>query len=146
MTRGFRGYPGPLAQNAPAGLAFSHFAKSSQIIKLAFWQHGCIINRVKQLICAILALLSALAPAAAPQNGNRCAECERDANGRIHRSTAARNAFRRANPCPATHHITGPCPGYVIDHIVPLKRGGPDEPNNMQWQTIADAKAKDKVE
>ena len=37
-------------------------------------------------------------------------------------------------------------PGYVIDHVVLLKRGGPDDPSNMQWQTTAAAKAKDKIE
>jgi hypothetical protein len=29
-----------------------------------------------------------------------------------------------------------------VDHIIPLKRGGADAPWNMQWQTIADGKAK----
>ena len=38
------------------------------------------------------------------------------------------------------------CPGYVVDHMVPLKRGGADTPANMQWQTKADANAKDKWE
>lgn len=37
-------------------------------------------------------------------------------------------------------------PGYVVDHIIPLACNGPDSVDNMQWQTIADAKAKDKVE
>jgi hypothetical protein len=37
-------------------------------------------------------------------------------------------------------------PGFVVDHIVPLCKGGPDITTNMQWQTIADAKAKDKWE
>jgi len=27
-------------------------------------------------------------------------------------------------------------PGHVVDHIIPLKRGGADQPWNMQWQTI----------
>lgn len=37
-------------------------------------------------------------------------------------------------------------PGYVADHIIPLAKGGGDDPNNMRWQTIAEAKAKDKWE
>ena len=27
-------------------------------------------------------------------------------------------------------------PNYVVDHIVPLRRGVVDEPFNMQWQTV----------
>jgi hypothetical protein len=59
---------------------------------------------------------------------------------------AAKREFRKAHPCPATGRTSGACPGYVIDHVVPLKRGGPDAPANMQWQTTAAAKAKDKIE
>jgi hypothetical protein len=76
--------------------------------------------------------------------------CERDArldpNGEVRRCRAARDAFERENPCPSTWLTRGPCPGYVVDHIVPLKRGGADDPSNMQWQSTADARAKDKVE
>jgi hypothetical protein len=36
--------------------------------------------------------------------------------------------------------------GYVVDHIVPLACGGADAPSNIQWQKVADAKAKDKGE
>src|ERR1039457_2418340 len=67
---------------------------------------------------------------------SRCTTCERDANGRIKRNPAARRAFQRQHPCPATGRITGTCPGYVVDHVVPLKRDGADEPSNMQWQTV----------
>src|SRR6516225_2415325 len=49
-------------------------------------------------------------------------------------------------PCPSTGLTSGPCPGYVEDHIVPLACGGPDAPSNMQWQTIREARAKDKWE
>ena len=41
---------------------------------------------------------------------------------------------------------SGACPGYVVDHIVALKRGGADASLNTQWQTIGAAKAKDKWE
>jgi hypothetical protein len=56
------------------------------------------------------------------------------------------NAFKKQNPCPATGKTFGSCPGYVVDHIIPLKRGGPDSPSNMQWQTKEAAKEKDKWE
>jgi hypothetical protein len=67
-------------------------------------------------------------------------------HGRYKRSTAAKNEFKREYPCPATGRSSGRCRGYVIDHINPLECGGADAPSNMQWQTIADGKAKDKTE
>jgi hypothetical protein len=70
----------------------------------------------------------------------------RDSEGRIKRSTAAKDAFKRQNRCPSTQQFGGPCPGWTIDHIKPLKVGGHDDPSNMQWQTEEDAKAKDKIE
>jgi len=71
---------------------------------------------------------------------------ERDSRGRIARSSTARSSFRHSSPCPATGKSSGACPGYVIDHVVALKRGGPDTPANMQWQTRAEARAKDRWE
>ncbi len=69
------------------------------------------------------------------------------AGATIHRSVAQKHAFMRANPCPATvAHKKYSCPGYVVDHVVALACGGPDVPGNMQWQSVADAKAKDKWE
>ena len=72
-----------------------------------------------------------------------CASCQRDENGRIHRSSTARAEFKWEHPCPGTGSSVGACPGYVIDHIRPLACGGADTPENMQWQTVAEAKAKD---
>lgn len=74
------------------------------------------------------------------------AEVKRDDDARLQRSSTTRSHFVRANPCPSTGLLSGSCPGYIVDHIVPLKRGGPDTPNNMQWQTEAAAKAKDRWE
>jgi hypothetical protein len=75
-----------------------------------------------------------------------CVPCQRTPAGRIKRSSAARRQFQRAQPCPSTGSTRGACPSYVADHIIPLKHGGPDTPENMQWQTSADAHAKDRAE
>jgi 5-methylcytosine-specific restriction endonuclease McrA len=77
---------------------------------------------------------------------SRCTTCARDSKGRIARSATAKRDFQKSHPCPSTGKTTGACKGYVIDHVVPLKRGGADAPSNMQWQTKAAAKAKDKIE
>jgi hypothetical protein len=69
-----------------------------------------------------------------------------DSHGKIKRSTAAKDAFKHEHACPSTGKSTGGCPGYVIDHVNPLECGGADAPSNMQWQTVADGKAKDKTE
>jgi hypothetical protein len=64
----------------------------------------------------------------------------RDRHGRIKRSETAKRDFERQTGYPHGR------PGYVVDHIVPLACGGADDPSNMQWQTIAEGKAKDKTE
>jgi hypothetical protein len=68
------------------------------------------------------------------------------ASAKIYRSLEVKHEFQREHPCPSTGRPTGPCPGYVKDHIVPLACGGPDSATNLQWQTIAAAKAKDRWE
>jgi hypothetical protein len=37
-------------------------------------------------------------------------------------------------------------PAKIVDHIILLKRGGPDALDNMQSQIKEEAKAKDRVE
>lgn len=70
----------------------------------------------------------------------------RNSHGRIKRSPAAKHAFERQHPCPSTGRSSGRCPEYVVDHVRPLECGGADAPGNMQWQTLAAGKAKDKTE
>lgn len=62
------------------------------------------------------------------------------AEARSARSRQARRTFMKQTGYPHGR------PGYVIDHIVPLACGGPDHALNMQWQTIAEAKEKDRWE
>lgn len=65
---------------------------------------------------------------------------QRDSHGKIKRSELSKRQFMKQTGYPHGR------PGYVIDHIIPLANGGRDDPSNMQWQTKADAKAKDKWE
>lgn len=64
------------------------------------------------------------------------------------RSYREKAEFMRHHPCPSTGKVKVRygCKGYVIDHIKPLACGGEDKAHNMQWQTIYDAKQKDKWE
>ena len=71
----------------------------------------------------------------------------RPADSKEYRDPAQRRAFVKANPCPSIEkHTKGSCPGFVVDHIKALACGGLDRPENMQWQTVVAAKAKDKWE
>ena len=64
----------------------------------------------------------------------------RDKHGRIKRSASAKKAFMRETGYPKGRK------GWIVDHIIPLKKGGCDCPANMQWQTKEAAKEKDKWE
>ena len=68
------------------------------------------------------------------------------ASAREYRSSTVKHEFQRQHPCPSTGRTTGACPGYIKDHIRALDCGGPDSVTNLQWQTTAAAKAKDRWE
>ncbi|PKO53224.1 MAG: HNH endonuclease [Betaproteobacteria bacterium HGW-Betaproteobacteria-20] len=69
-----------------------------------------------------------------------------NAQAEQHRNQKAKSIFKYSHPCPSTGGIKGSCPDYIIDHVKPLACGGLDDASNMQWQTKAEAKAKDKWE
>jgi hypothetical protein len=83
---------------------------------------------------------------AARKSSAACSACTHDSRGQIKRSGKAKAQFQKSHPCPSTGKPSGACPGYVIDHVQALKHGGSDSPSNMQWQTTAAAKAKDRIE
>jgi hypothetical protein len=62
-----------------------------------------------------------------------CGAPRRNARGEIIRRADVIGAFRRAHPCPVTGMATGACPGWSIDHVIPLACGGCDAVSNMQW-------------
>jgi hypothetical protein len=75
-----------------------------------------------------------------------CVALPISASAKQHRSASVKREFQLTHPCPADGRTSGACPGYVKDHVLPLACGGPDAVSNLQWQTIRDAKAKDKWE
>jgi hypothetical protein len=90
---------------------------------------GSFIGCFGTVIVLLAATATALATAADPK-----------------RSFKAEVLFRLAHPCPSTGETHGACTGYVIDRIIPLLCGGAEEPGNMQWQTLAEAREKDRWE
>jgi hypothetical protein len=72
--------------------------------------------------------------------------CAGPLSAKEYRSREVTREFQREHPCPSTGLTTGACPGYRKDHVKALACGGPDAVSNMQWQTIAAARAKDRWE
>lgn len=62
-----------------------------------------------------------------------CGEPARDSKGRIARSRAVLRDFAKTFPCPATLQPVPSCPGWAIDHTIPLASGGCDAVHNLTW-------------
>lgn len=105
-----------------------------------------MMHKMRRIFAAALIALLATSCASIQPQTSSFPQIQRDVHGRIVRSAVTRAAFKRSHPCPSTMRSTGPCPGFIIDHVIALKRGGLDIPSNMQWQNIEDAKAKDRIE
>ena len=70
----------------------------------------------------------------------KCQCCERDKRGRIKRSQSERRKFMMLTGYPFGRS------NYVVDHVIPLCKCGPDLASNMAWMTKADAANKDRSE
>ena len=58
---------------------------------------------------------------------------ERNTTGATARSQQVIAAFKKQWACPANGAHSGACPGWAIDHVIPLDCGGVDAVWNMQW-------------
>lgn len=96
------------------------------------------------LLFALIALpamaqdyLQPLAPAIDPLKEYRqCGAPPRTATGTIKRSSAVTYAYRRLHPCPVTGKTDGACPGWQMNHIIPLASGGCDSVTNLAWMPV----------
>ena len=68
-----------------------------------------------------------------------CATCARDNQGRIKRSSSEREKFLKSKG------LTHTPPGYQVDHIKPLSKGGADKTSNMQLIPKDSPKEKDEL-
>ena len=102
--------------------------------------HIRLLSCVSMRLAVVVALLASFNASLQPVAAQKAVGVARNSHGRVARGEKATAAFKKRSGYPHGR------PGYVIDHVVPLSRGGSDSPGNMQWQTKADAKAKDRWE
>lgn len=89
---------------------------------------------MKPLPVALLTCALALAQAPALAQATGKSMLAPGAHHRIPRPDDARLAFMQQQPCPATGQFTTNCPGWRVEFIVPLERGGTNTPSNMKWE------------
>ncbi|HSW19542.1 MAG TPA: HNH endonuclease signature motif containing protein [Ramlibacter sp.] len=104
------------------------------------------------VLCApALAQLPAPGQPGAIDDPRYCGEPARNADGVIKRNRAVLREFARVFPCPATLQPVPSCPGWAIDHTIPLASGGCDAIPNLTWlpdaiKRCADSACKDRWE
>ena len=100
---------------------------------------------------ATFAVLPAPGSVGAVDDSRYCGEPARTPDGRIKRSRAVLRAFAKVFPCPETLEPMPSCPGWSVDHVLPLADGGCDAAINLQWlpdsiKSCAGAQCKDRWE
>ena len=71
-------------------------------------------------------------------------ETARPINVEPERDARQRELFVKKYACPVNGKHLEPCPGWVVGYVKPLCAGGADRIANMQWQTVATAKRKER--
>src|SRR5574340_98601 len=88
---------------------------------------------------AIVLLLACSSALAGPLDETRYCGIEnikRNSDGSIHRRADVLREFRKLYACPSTGLHTGACPGWQMDHIIPLAVGGCDAVGNLAWMPV----------
>lgn len=99
-----------------------------------------MVKRIRVFFAALLCgaasaqYLQPAAPAVDPLKEYRqCGAPARTADGSIRRRSDVLTAYKKLHPCPGTGRTTGACPGWALNHIVPLAKGGCDAVSNLAW-------------
>lgn len=94
---------------------------------------------MRYLALTLFLILASCAPAYAG-NMDETRYCTvtpgRDADGSISRRADVLRAYRDLYPCPSTGKTRGACPGWNLDHTVPLACGGCDSVANLTWMPV----------
>jgi hypothetical protein len=95
-----------------------------------------------KFILALLLVLTSSSFASTPTvvDPRYCGTPVRDASGTIVRSSKVLRDFQTVHPCPSTGLQKGACPGWQMNHVIPLACGGCDVIWNLDWMPI-DVKA-----
>jgi 5-methylcytosine-specific restriction endonuclease McrA len=109
------------------------------------------MHKAGYALAALLLCVQAVAQMPPSTELRYCGPPLRAADGTIARRTSVVTAFRKIHPCPATGATTGACPGWAVDHVIPLACGGCDAVSNLQWlpssiKSAAGTDAKDRWE
>lgn len=89
------------------------------------------------LIGALMCALGSARATELPRDPRMRSVVLRNDTGQIARDSAVLREFRAIWPCPATGKREGACPGWAIDHVIPLSCGGADALVNLQWLPTA---------
>lgn len=92
------------------------------------------MKRAMLLVLGIWLLAGCAAPTLDPLVDYRYqAAVHRNASGSTARSQQVLAAFKKEWACPSTGLHSGTCPGWALDHVIPLDCGGVDAVWNLQW-------------
>lgn len=91
---------------------------------------------MNRILLSLMFVLSTAAWAGPLDETRYCGSPVRNTDGTIKRSSTVLTAFKKIHPCPATGLTTGACPGWSMNHVIPLACGGCDSVSNLAWLPV----------